>query len=64
MPQLSGPEAFRRIQKIKNVPVLFCTGYSDEQINSEFMEQISGNILHKPFTKKDLLKEISVLLNK
>ncbi len=59
MPGMSGFEAYQEILKLKpDMPVIFCTGYGEANLE---MDSISGhavNIIHKPFTKKELLSAV------
>ena len=58
MPQMNGPELYRRIQEQKpDLPVLYISGYSGEVING-IMEDQNADLLSKPFTSTALLKRI------
>lgn len=59
MPGMSGFEAYHEILKMKpGMPVIFCTGYDETNIEMESMAGHPVNVLHKPFTKKALLSAV------
>ena len=58
MPQMNGPELYRRIQKQKpDLPVLYISGYSGEVING-IMEDKNVDVLSKPFALASFLERI------
>jgi two-component system CheB/CheR fusion protein len=64
MPQLNGREAYEKIKETHpDIPVLFCSGYGDEVLKSEYMVEIEGTLLAKPYKSSQLLKEIKILLS-
>jgi PAS domain S-box-containing protein len=65
MPGIIGSELSREIRKIReDIPILICTGYSD-QINEETSKKFRiNNMMKKPIEKDKLLSNIRKLLNK
>ncbi len=64
MPHLNGREAYEKIKETRpDIPVLFCSGYGDEVLKSEYMVEIEGTLLAKPYKSSQLLKEIKILLS-
>jgi two-component system CheB/CheR fusion protein len=64
MPNLNGKEAYEKICRIrKDVPVLFCSGYGDEILKSEYLVDIDSIFLAKPYKSSELLFEIKKLLS-
>lgn len=49
MPRMSGFEAAARIQEIKEVPVVFCSGYAARAVNGEEKIPPGAKILAKPY---------------
>lgn len=65
MPRMTGKVAYEEIQKIsKNVPVVFCSGYHEEILDTGFYTNFNGIFLPKPFKTNELLKRIRILLDK
>jgi CheY-like chemotaxis protein len=63
MPELNGKDAYNSIKKISSdIPVLFCTGYSDELLKKELSANRNVVLLQKPYRSKELIKEIFKLL--
>ncbi len=64
MPRMNGRQAYESIEKIRpGVPVLFCSGYGDDLLKNEYMVDIDGKLLPKPYRSGDLLREIRELLS-
>src|SRR3990172_4578478 len=55
MPGISGREVWERIKAIRDVPVLFMSGYTDDAIVNHGILEGSVPFLNKPFTKESLL---------
>jgi CheY-like chemotaxis protein len=63
MPNLNGRDAYEQIKRIKpDIPVLFCSGYGDDLLKDEYMVEIEGRLLSKPYSSSDFLREIKFLL--
>ena len=62
MPRLRGPDAYKRIRALNGrVPVLFCTGYSSDSAQVEFL---SGHpVLQKPYQTRELARTVRLLLD-
>ncbi|MHC4718760.1 MAG: ATP-binding protein [Planctomycetota bacterium] len=56
MPGLSGEEAFREMHEIRqDVPVLVCSGYSEDDAMSRFKGRGPAGFIQKPFELKTLI---------
>lgn len=65
MPRMTGKGAYEEIQKIRhNVPVVFCSGYHEEILDTGFYTNFNGTFLPKPYKTNDLLQRIRSLLDK
>jgi len=65
MPKLGGARLFREIRKINsNVPVLFCTGFIEEERGAELMKAGASGIIQKPFRPSDILTSIREALDR
>ncbi len=63
MPRLNGLEATERIRHINpNVPVLFMSGYSREQVMERFGQQSHTDFIRKPFQSSELLASIRSIM--
>lgn len=64
MPKLSGRDVYDRIKDGgKNVPVLFCSGYSAEMINFQTHGNEIFPLIQKPYTPAVLLQRIREVLD-
>ncbi len=55
MPRLDGEETFRELQRIrKNVPVIMCSGYNEQEITQRFSGKPIAGFLQKPYMFNDL----------
>jgi len=62
MPQLSGPEAYRRIAEMHpDVPVLFTSGYSDSSHFGGGLPE-GTEILGKPYSGRELLQRVRAVI--
>lgn len=65
MPVMGGVDAYKKIRKVKNdIPVLFASGYSSNDINHETAGIEECNIIWKPFGREELLNKIDSILNR
>lgn len=64
MPSMSGPEMVNKLKAMgKDIPVLFVSGYPDNELE-KFGIVIKGqHFLHKPFKTVDFLDQIAEILN-
>jgi signal transduction histidine kinase/CheY-like chemotaxis protein len=62
MPEMSGTEAFDRIQAIRpGLPVVLMSGYHEEELRPELDARICG-FIQKPFTPGDLARKMRLAL--
>lgn len=65
MPNMTGKKAYEEIRKIEpQVPVVFCSGYHEEILDTGFYTDFNGTFLPKPYKTGELLSRIRALLNK
>lgn len=65
MPRMTGKVAYEHIKKIRSsVPVVFCSGYHEEILDTGFYSNFNGTFLPKPYKTNDLLLRIRSLLDK
>ncbi len=65
MPRLNGHEAFERMRALRpDVPVILCSGYSEQDIIHEFREQDLTGFLLKPYLVSDLKRTLQACLEK
>lgn len=63
MPRMSGKIAYEHIRKIRSeIPVVFCSGYHEEILDTGFYSNFNGAFLPKPYKTNDLLGKIRALL--
>src|SRR5208283_3475151 len=63
MPGMDGKETFEKLVKInKNVKVILCSGYSEEEMKSAFGEVHPLDFIKKPYKPSELLERVSSLL--
>ncbi|HOD00342.1 MAG TPA: response regulator, partial [Myxococcota bacterium] len=63
MPGMNGREVCERINRVRpDLPVVFCSGYSSDLLQSEYMLNIHGLVIQKPFRSADLLATVARLL--
>jgi len=59
MPKMGGREAYERIaQKRRDVPVIFCTGYSERELGADFLQRHQLDLLPKPYRPDELLTRV------
>lgn len=66
MPEISGPDTYRNLQKINpHLPVIFVTGYdADSELTGlAAIDRNSPQLLYKPYTSEDLGKKIREVLD-
>ncbi len=65
MPRMTGKAAYEQIRKLNSkVPVVFCSGYHEEILDTSFFSDFNGTFLPKPYKSNDLLNRIRSLLDK
>ena len=64
MPRRNGREAYEAIEKARpGMPVLFCSGCSEELLQWEYAPAAGGGILQKPYTRTTLLRTLRGILD-
>ena len=64
MPRLGGKDAAGRIMAIRpETPVLFASGYSKDAIHHDFVLKEGVHLIHKPYSRNDLLRTVRSLLD-
>ncbi len=59
MPRMGGKETFEAMRMIRpEVPVVLCTGYTEEQIDEQFSRDELAGVLLKPYKIKSLRKAL------
>lgn len=65
MPRMNGRELFDALrEQDPDFPVLFCSGFSGEQLAADQLSGVSCDFLRKPYQSADLLRAVSVMLKK
>ena len=63
MPQMDGQQTFHELQRINpDVPVVVCSGYTEQDVARQFTEASIVGFLKKPFQYSDLLESIRTAL--
>jgi CheY-like chemotaxis protein len=64
MPRMNGRLVAERIRAVRpDLPVLFCTGYDFRLLEDGFTLESGMQVLRKPFTHADLLKQIRAMID-
>ena len=59
MPRMDGRLLYENISELRpGVPVLFCSSYSADLLESEYMLEVGGTLLSKPFRVAELLERV------
>jgi len=65
MPGLDGAGALAAIRaRGGTAPVLFCSGYQDEEIPPELLAEAAGELLRKPYAADELLARVAAALGR
>jgi PAS domain S-box-containing protein len=65
MPEMSGVDAYRRLREISStIPIVFCSGYSDDEINPDIIGDEHAALIHKPYRPDQLRDTLTRLLDK
>jgi two-component system cell cycle sensor histidine kinase/response regulator CckA len=62
MPDINGPDFVSRLDSLRELKVLFMSGYADSQLVSRGLPDRAVAILQKPFSPEDLLDRVAELL--
>jgi two-component system cell cycle sensor histidine kinase/response regulator CckA len=64
MPKMGGSRLLEEIRpKLPNIPVLFVSGYTDQELASQGVLGADIELLHKPFRSEELLRRVRSLLD-
>ena len=64
MPNMSGLEAFKHIEKINpDMRALFCSGYSSRSLRGDFNLPDDAGKMNKPYSRNSLLREVRNILD-
>ena len=63
LPDKSGVWLVEELLKRANMPVLFCSGYTDEKSNWDYIRSRNFRFLRKPFSIPDLLSAVKEVLD-
>jgi PAS domain S-box-containing protein len=59
MPRMGGREAYEHIAKKRvDIPVIFCSGYSERELGAEFLQSHGLDLLPKPYRPDELLTRV------
>jgi len=65
MPRMDGRVLYDNISELRpGVPVLFCSSYSADILESEYMLQVGGTLLSKPYRAAELLQRVRTHLDR
>jgi CheY-like chemotaxis protein len=65
MPHMNGREAYEHAhRRCPHLPVLFCSGYSEEALRSDKALPPGTQLLHKPYTPQMLVKTVQELIDR
>ena len=60
MPRLNGRDAYQAIVEGRDpIPVIFCSGYDDDILTREYLLDIPGELLQKPYHPNELLARVA-----
>ncbi len=64
MPGLNGRQVYEQASvRRPRLPVLFCSGYSSDHLQSEYLVDVSGGLIEKPYSQVGLLEKVRSLLD-
>jgi len=64
MPRLGGKQALKRILELRpEIPHLFASGYSENAVHTNFIQNRGLHLLNKPYQAKTLLRKIREVLD-
>ncbi len=65
MPRMSGENVFQQLRDIKeNIPVILCSGYTEEQVAKRFVDELPAPFLGKPFKMPELRTVLQSVLTR
>jgi len=63
MPQMSGPDLARTLRAVRNIPVLYMSGYTDDKLRDMSVDEEVA-LIRKPFYIDDLAHRIDEILGR
>ena len=64
LPALTGPQVYAKLlERGLQIPVVFFSGYTQDQVSEGINPEWAAEFLHKPFRQNDLLRVVSNLLD-
>lgn len=65
MPEMGGLEAYRELRAGScNVPVILCSGYCDDEVEREIVNDSHATILEKPYEPEELRTILAIMKKK
>ena len=65
MPEITGPDLANRLKVHRpDLEVLYMSGYAGKMLSNHGILEAEAALLHKPFTRNNLLKHINIALRK
>jgi two-component system, response regulator PdtaR len=61
--EFSGIEVAEKIRSDKNIPIIFMTGYSDQDLIDKISSFTNVDVVTKPFAFDDILEKMNIFLN-
>ena len=63
MPKMSGPALAKKVRVSRTgIRVIYVSGYTDSSVVQQELSEENTSFLHKPYSRRDLLREIHRLL--
>ena len=63
MPKMDGVELFHKLREIReNIPIIICSGYTEEQVMNRFRENKPEGFIQKPYRIKQLEEKIKMII--
>lgn len=63
MPRMNGDEVFRRVRaSCPKMPIILCSGYTEEDVSRQFDGLGLSGFIEKPFTPSELIEKIGTVL--
>jgi DNA-binding response OmpR family regulator len=63
MPKMDGVELFHKLREIhENIPIIICSGYTEEQVMTRFRENKPEGFIQKPYRMKQLEEKMKMII--
>lgn len=63
MPKMDGVELFHKLREIReNIPIIICSGYTEEQVMNRFQENKPEGFIQKPYRIKQLEEKMKMII--